>query len=102
MKQQRRITGLVNSELLAGAQKATRAGISETVRKGLELLVASYSYDQLLKMRGKVKVSVDLNELREDDRCSAHSSRTQDFIPAASPRHSRFSDRAPAAARRQP
>ena len=68
MKQQRKITVLVGSELLARAQKATRAGIGETVRKGLELLVASDAYDELLKMRGKVKFSVDLNELREDQR----------------------------------
>jgi hypothetical protein len=30
------------------------------------LLVANEAYDQLLKMRGKVKFSVDLNELRQD------------------------------------
>jgi hypothetical protein len=68
MKQQRKIKVFVGSELLARAQKATRAGFGETVRKGLELLVASDAYDQLLKMRGKVKFSVDLNELREDQR----------------------------------
>jgi hypothetical protein len=52
--------------LLAKAQQATGAGISETVRKALELLAASEAYDQLLKMRGKLKFSIDLNELRED------------------------------------
>jgi hypothetical protein len=66
MKTERKSTVHVDRELLAKAQKATRAGISETVRKGLELLAASEAYDQLLKMRGKVKFSVDLNELRED------------------------------------
>ena len=50
------------------SQKASRAGISETVRKGLELLVANDAYDRLLKMRGKVKFSIDLNELRDDRR----------------------------------
>jgi hypothetical protein len=66
MEQRRRITVLVRSELLDKAQKAARAGISETVRKGLELLAASEAYDRLLKMRGKLKFSVDLNELRQD------------------------------------
>ena len=66
MKFERRITVHVDRELLAKAQKATRAGISETVRKSLELLAASEAYDQLLKMRGKMKFSIDLNELRED------------------------------------
>ena len=66
MQAQRRITVIVQSDLLAKAQNATRAGISETVRKGLELLVASDAYDGLLRMRGKVKFSVDLSELRRD------------------------------------
>jgi hypothetical protein len=66
MKSDRKITVLMNRELLAKAQKAARAGISGTVRKGLEVLVANEAYDQLLKMRGKVKFSVDLNELRQD------------------------------------
>jgi hypothetical protein len=66
MKSDRKISVLVNRELLANAQKASHAGISETVRKGLESLAASDAYHQLLKMRGKVKFSVDLNELRKD------------------------------------
>jgi hypothetical protein len=66
MKAERKITVHVAPGLLAQAQKATGAGISETVRKGLELLAASEAYDQLLKMRGKVKFSINLSELRED------------------------------------
>jgi hypothetical protein len=68
MEPQRRITVLVRGDLLAKAQKAARAGISETVRKGVELLAATETYDQILKMRGKAKFSVDLNELRDDRR----------------------------------
>ena len=68
MRAERKITVHVQSELLARAQKAAKAGISETVRKGLELLAAGEAYDRLLKMRGKVKFSVDLDELREDRR----------------------------------
>jgi len=68
MEARQRITVLVQSDLLARAQKATRAGIGETVRKGLELLAASEAYDGLLKLRGKVKFSVDLSELRQDRR----------------------------------
>jgi len=68
MEERRKITVLVRSELLDKAQKAARAGISETVRKGLELLAASGTYDQLLKMRGKVKFSVPLSKLRQDRR----------------------------------
>ena len=68
METQRKITVLVQSDLLVRAQKAAHAGISETVRKGLKLLAANDAYDQLLKMRGRVKFSVDLNELRGDRR----------------------------------
>ena len=68
MKTERKITVHVRSDLLDKAQKAARAGVSETVRKGLELLAATEAYDGLLKMQGKVKFSVDLNELRRDRR----------------------------------
>jgi hypothetical protein len=66
MQSERKITVHVHNELLAKAQKATRAGISETVRKGLELLADGEAYDRLLRTRGKVTFSVDLDELRED------------------------------------
>jgi hypothetical protein len=68
MRPERKITVHVRRDLLDKAQKAARAGVSETVRKGLELLAASEAYDGLLKMRGKVKFSVDLDELRRDRR----------------------------------
>jgi hypothetical protein len=68
MPLERKITVHVRRDLLEKAQKAARAGVSETVRKGLELLAASEAYDGLLKMRGKVKFSVDLKELRQDRR----------------------------------
>ena len=67
MKAERKITVHVRSDLLDKAQKAARAGVSETVRKGLELLVASEAHDGLLKMRGKVKFSVDC-AMRQDRR----------------------------------
>ncbi|MFZ0888499.1 MAG: hypothetical protein WA005_08615 [Candidatus Binataceae bacterium] len=66
MKAERKITVHVKADLLAKAQKATDAGVTETVRKGLELLAASEAYDQLLKLRGKVKFTLDLDELRAD------------------------------------
>jgi hypothetical protein len=68
MKDLRKLMVLVHSELLRKAQKAARAGINETVRKGLDSLAASDTYNGLLKKRGKVKFSVSLSELREDRR----------------------------------
>ena len=68
MDAERKITVHVRTDLLDKAQKAAKAGVSETVRKGLELLAASEAYDGLLKLRGKVKFAVDLRELRQDRR----------------------------------
>jgi hypothetical protein len=68
MKPDRKITVHVRGDLLEKAQRAAHAGVSETVRKGLELLAAGAAYDRLLRMRGKVKFSVSLRELREDRR----------------------------------
>ena len=62
----KKITLHVPEELLARAQEETGAGISDTVRKGLQLLAASSSYDQLREMRGKLKVNLNLKDLRED------------------------------------
>jgi hypothetical protein len=66
MKEQRKITLFVPEELLEKAQKSTKKGITETVRKGLELVAASQAYEDLRKMRGKVKFSIDVSRLRED------------------------------------
>ncbi len=63
---ERKITVHVSSDLLARAQKASKSGISDTVRKGLELLSAKQAYAELRKMRGKLKISIDLDELRKD------------------------------------
>jgi len=65
---EKKITVHVRSDLLANARKALGAGISGTVRRGLELLAASEAYDRLLAMRGKVKFSIALSKLREDRR----------------------------------
>lgn len=66
MRAERKITVHVERALLAKAQRATHGGITETVRKGLQVLAAGEAYDELLKLRGRVKFSVDLNQLRED------------------------------------
>jgi len=68
MQPERKIAVHVRRELLAKGQRAARAGVNETARKDLGLLAASKVYDQLLKMSGKAKFSVDLRELREDRR----------------------------------
>jgi Arc/MetJ-type ribon-helix-helix transcriptional regulator len=66
MESARKITVEVPEELLEKAQKAIGAGITQTVRAGLTLLAASQTYDQLRKLRGKVRFSRSLAELKAD------------------------------------
>jgi hypothetical protein len=68
METEQKITVQVSKDLLARARKASKAGVTETVRKGLELLAARDAYEGLRRLRGKVKFSIDLAELRKDKR----------------------------------
>ena len=61
----RRITVVVSAELLEKAQRATGAGIAETVRQGLRILAASQSYERALKPRGKYKSSITLDQMKD-------------------------------------
>jgi hypothetical protein len=62
----RKITVEIPDDLLAKAQQASGAGITETVRTGLQLLAASQAYDRLLQLRGKVRFSRTFEELKDD------------------------------------
>lgn len=62
----RKITVEVPEELLTRAQKSTKEGVTATVRRGLELVAAGQAYEDLLRLKGKVRFSVDAKRLRED------------------------------------
>ena len=62
----RKITVEIPEELLAKAQKASGAGITQTVRTGLQLVAASDAYDRLRQFRGKVRFKHTLAELKAD------------------------------------
>jgi len=66
MEAVRKITVDVPPELLARAQKATGAGITQTVRTGLQLVAASHAYGRLRQLRGKVRFSRTSSELKAD------------------------------------
>lgn len=55
-------------ELLDRARASTGEGITGTIRRGLELVAATRAQEQLRALRGKVKFSIDLDELRSDGR----------------------------------
>ena len=66
METARKITVEVPLELLEKAQRASGAGITQTVRTGLRLLAASRTYDRLRQLRGTVRFTRTLAELKAD------------------------------------
>lgn len=62
----RKITVEIPSDLLIKAQKASGAGITQTIRTGLELVAAGRAYQRLLQLQGKVRFSKTLRQLKED------------------------------------
>jgi hypothetical protein len=64
--EKRKITLEVPEELLDRALASSGEGITRTVRRGLELVAAGRAYDELRQLRGKVKLRIDLEALRED------------------------------------
>ena len=68
MNETQKITAQVPRESLRRAQAATGKGITETVRLGLELLAAAKAAEELRRLRGQVRLDLDLAELRRDRR----------------------------------
>jgi hypothetical protein len=66
MQRARKITVEVPSDLLENAQRASGAGITQTVRTGLQLVAASRTYARLRQLRGKVRFSRTVAELKAD------------------------------------
>ncbi len=68
MSEVQKITAHVPVELLRRAKAATGKGTTETVRLGLDMLASAKAADELRRLRGKVRLSVELKELRRDRR----------------------------------
>lgn len=66
METLRKITVEVPADLLEQAQQSSGIGITQTVRAGLELVAASQNYARLRKLRGKVRFSRTLEQLKAD------------------------------------
>ena len=62
----RKITVEVPPELLDKAQRASGTGITQTVRTGLQLVAASLTYARLRQLRGKVRFTRTVAELKAD------------------------------------
>jgi hypothetical protein len=66
METARKITVEVPPELLEKAQRASGSGITQTVRTGLQLVAASHAYARLRQLRGKVRLTRTVDELKAD------------------------------------
>jgi hypothetical protein len=63
-----RVTVELPADLLKRARASTGEGITGTIRRGLELVAAARAQERLRALRGKVRFSIDLDDLREDHR----------------------------------
>jgi hypothetical protein len=66
MESPRKITVEIPADLLAAAQRASRAGITQTVRTGLQLVAASQAYAGLRQLRGRVRFAHAAEDLKSD------------------------------------
>jgi len=56
----------IEEDLVDRALRSSGEGVTATVRQGLELVAAGRAYEDLKALRGKVRLSLDLERLRED------------------------------------
>jgi hypothetical protein len=66
MNELRKITVQVPEHDLEMAQAYTGEGVTETVRAGLKKLASMQAQQRLQKLRGKVRFSMTLDELKYD------------------------------------
>jgi hypothetical protein len=66
MKAARKITLEVPEDLLRRAQRSSGEGITATIRRGLELVAAGRAYEEIRRLRGRVKLAIDLGRVRGD------------------------------------
>jgi hypothetical protein len=65
MTRGRRITANLPGYLLEEAMQVTGKGITETLVEGLRLVRSRRAYEKAMALRGKVKLSIDLDASRE-------------------------------------
>ena len=66
MKALKKVTVAPPPDLLDRATQATGKGITATIRESLEAVAASHTFERLRRLRGKVKLTIDVDRLRRD------------------------------------
>jgi hypothetical protein len=59
---------MLPERLIDQAVAASGVGLTPTVRKGLESVIAKKAFEDARALRGKVKFSLDFDALRREDR----------------------------------
>ena len=72
MTEMRKITAFIPAELLSNAQSHTGLGVTETLRIALERFSHAEWCRKLLELEGKIKLDIDLEELRKDREFDEH------------------------------
>ena len=57
---------MLPKDLVERATKATGVGLTPTIRQGLESVVLAGAYRRIRERRGKVHLTINVDELRED------------------------------------
>ena len=65
MTRARRVTANLPGELLEDAMNVTGKGITETLVEGLRLVRRARAYEKARALRGKIRLTIDLDESRE-------------------------------------
>jgi hypothetical protein len=72
MSDMRKITAVIPADLLSAAQANTGEGVAETLKIALERLNHAEWCKQMMALRGKIQLDIDLDELREDREFDEH------------------------------
>lgn len=61
----RRITANLPADLLDEAIEVSGKGITETLKEGLRLVKRARAYEKAMRLRGKIRLAIDLDASRE-------------------------------------
>jgi hypothetical protein len=67
-QQMRRVTVMLPKDIVDRAMKASGKDLTATLRQGLESILVAGAYRRIRQRRGKVHLSINVDELREDRR----------------------------------
>jgi hypothetical protein len=65
-EEMQKVTVMLPKSLVDSATQSTGLGITPVIRQGLENVIAAQSLKRLRSRRGKVRFTINVNELRKD------------------------------------